>query len=46
VVYSSHDAEHNNAVALQRYLRAKVRRRATPNGCRTSSAAISSMTLI
>ena len=30
LIYSSHDAEHNNAVALQQYLRAKVRRRATP----------------
>ena len=26
LVYSSHDAEHNNAVALQQYLRAKTRR--------------------
>ena len=31
LVYSSHDAEHNNAVALQQYLRARVRRRATPD---------------
>jgi uncharacterized protein YeaO (DUF488 family) len=30
LVYSSHDATHNNAVALQQYLRAKVRRRVTP----------------
>ncbi len=30
LVYSSHDAAHNNAIALQQYLRAKVRRRATP----------------
>jgi uncharacterized protein YeaO (DUF488 family) len=29
LVYSSHDAAHNNAVALQQYLRPKVRRRAT-----------------
>ena len=27
LVYSSHDAEHNNAVALQEYLKAKVGRR-------------------
>ncbi len=26
LVYSSHDEEHNNAVALQQYLRAKARR--------------------
>ena len=26
LVYSSHDTEHNNAVALQEYLRAKARR--------------------
>jgi uncharacterized protein YeaO (DUF488 family) len=32
LVYSSHDAEHNNAVALQEYLRAQVRRRATRKG--------------
>jgi len=30
LVYSSHDAEHNNAVALKRYLRSRVQRRATP----------------
>ena len=28
LVYSSHDAAHNNAVALQEYLRPKTRRRA------------------
>jgi uncharacterized protein YeaO (DUF488 family) len=28
LVYSSHDTAHNNAVALQEYLRAKTRRRA------------------
>jgi uncharacterized protein YeaO (DUF488 family) len=27
LVYSSHDTEHNNAVALQEYLKAKVGRR-------------------
>jgi uncharacterized protein YeaO (DUF488 family) len=27
LVYSSHDTEHNNAVALQAYLKAKLRRR-------------------
>jgi uncharacterized protein YeaO (DUF488 family) len=27
LVYSSHDTEHNNAVALQEYVRAKMRRR-------------------
>jgi uncharacterized protein YeaO (DUF488 family) len=27
LVYSSHDTEHNNAVALQEYLKAKLRRR-------------------
>jgi uncharacterized protein YeaO (DUF488 family) len=32
LVYSSHDAEHNNAVALQQYLRAKARRRARRKG--------------
>jgi len=32
LVYSSHDAEHNNAVALQEYLRAQARRRATRKG--------------
>jgi uncharacterized protein YeaO (DUF488 family) len=30
LVYSSHDEEHNNAVALQEYLRAKSRRPASP----------------
>ena len=29
LVYSSHVTEHNNAVALQQYLRSKMRRRAT-----------------
>lgn len=29
LVYSSHDEDHNNAVALQEYLQAKRRRRAT-----------------
>ena len=28
LVYSSHDTQHNNAVALQEYLRKKARRRA------------------
>jgi uncharacterized protein YeaO (DUF488 family) len=28
LVYSSHDTQHNNAVALQEYLRRKARRRA------------------
>jgi uncharacterized protein YeaO (DUF488 family) len=28
LVYSSHDTEHNNAIALQQYLRPKSRRRA------------------
>src|SRR6478735_9513718 len=27
LIYSSHDTEHNNAVALQAYLKAKLRRR-------------------
>jgi uncharacterized protein YeaO (DUF488 family) len=27
LIYSSHDTEHNNAVALQQYLQAKIRRR-------------------
>ena len=27
LIYSSHDTEHNNAVALQQYLRSKMRRR-------------------
>jgi len=27
LVYSSHDTEHNNAVALQEYLQARMRRR-------------------
>ncbi len=30
LVYSSHDTEHNNAVALQQYLRSKMPRRAAP----------------
>jgi uncharacterized protein YeaO (DUF488 family) len=30
LVYSSRDVEHNNAVALKQYLRARVPRRATP----------------
>jgi hypothetical protein len=30
LVYSSHDEEHNNAVALQEYLRAKLRRPVPP----------------
>lgn len=30
LVYSSHDTEHNNAVALQEYLQAKSRRPARP----------------
>jgi len=30
LVYSSHDTEHNNAVALQQYLRSEMRRRAAP----------------
>ena len=30
LVYSSRDTEHNNAVALQQYLRSKMRRRAAP----------------
>lgn len=29
LVYSSHDTQHNNAVALQEYLRRKARRRAS-----------------
>lgn len=36
LVYSSHDAEHNNAVALQQYLRAKARR---PSGVARAIAA-------
>ena len=32
LVYSSHDTEHNNAVALQEYLDAKIRHRVTPRG--------------
>ena len=35
LVYSSHDAEHNNAVALQQFLRRKVRR--PPRSKRTSA---------
>ena len=30
LIYSSHDTEHNNAVALQQYLRSKMPRRAAP----------------
>ena len=30
LVYSSHDEEHNNAVALREYLQLKTRRRAKP----------------
>jgi uncharacterized protein YeaO (DUF488 family) len=29
LVYSSHDTKHNNAVALQQYLKARIRRRPT-----------------
>ena len=36
LVYSSHDEEHNNAIALQKYLRAKRRR---PSPSRPSNAA-------
>jgi uncharacterized protein YeaO (DUF488 family) len=36
LVYSSHDEEHNNAIALQEYLRAKRRR---PSPSRPSAAA-------
>jgi hypothetical protein len=36
LVYSSHDEEHNNAVALQLYLRAKARR---PTGAARTTAA-------
>ena len=36
LVYSSHDEEHNNAVALQEYLQAKRRR---PSPSRRSAAA-------
>lgn len=36
LVYSSHDEEHNNAIALQEYLRAKRRR---PSPSRPSTAA-------
>ena len=32
LVYSSHDEEHNNAVALREYLQSKTRRRAQPRG--------------
>jgi uncharacterized protein YeaO (DUF488 family) len=32
LVYSSHDTEHNNAGALQQYLKAKVRRPTKPVG--------------
>jgi uncharacterized protein YeaO (DUF488 family) len=31
LVYSSHDAQHNNAVALQEYVQAKTRRPPTSN---------------
>src|SRR5262245_30531375 len=35
LVYSSHDTEHNNAVALQDYLKTKIRRRGkAPTGNR------------
>jgi uncharacterized protein YeaO (DUF488 family) len=30
LVYSSHDTEHNNALALQEYLRTRSRRQASP----------------
>ena len=32
LVYSSHDEEHDNAVALREYLQSKTRRRARPRG--------------
>lgn len=31
LVYSSHDTEHNNAVALKKYLSARVGKKRTPN---------------
>jgi uncharacterized protein YeaO (DUF488 family) len=40
LIYSSHDTAHNNALALQQYLRLKMRRRAAPkraNGAGGSS---------
>jgi uncharacterized protein YeaO (DUF488 family) len=38
LVYSSHDAEHNNGVALQQYLHAATRR-STASGARTRTRA-------
>jgi uncharacterized protein YeaO (DUF488 family) len=37
LVYSSHDTQHNNAVALQEYLRRKRRRPATPRAAVAAS---------
>jgi uncharacterized protein YeaO (DUF488 family) len=36
LVYSSHDTKHNNAVALQEYLRARSRRQASPTRAATA----------
>ena len=37
LVYSSHDTQHNNAVALREYLRRKMRRPATSTQARSPS---------
>jgi uncharacterized protein YeaO (DUF488 family) len=39
LVYSSHDSEHNNAVALKEYLSAKIRRPMKTIGARRSRSA-------
>jgi uncharacterized protein YeaO (DUF488 family) len=43
LVYSSHDTEHNNAVALRDYLHAKARR---PRAAKTTAAAQRSRRLV
>ena len=40
LIYSSHDTEHNNAVALQQYLQAKIRRRVVRKSVAGSPAAV------
>ena len=44
LVYSSHDTEHNNAVALREYLEAKVHRSPRAAAADRSAAAIHAMT--
>jgi uncharacterized protein YeaO (DUF488 family) len=45
LVYSSHDTDHNNAVALQEYLQRKVRRSAIPSKERHRRSVVLSLAL-